>query len=72
MKRKIGLLFVIMAWSFSVIAVSAASYADVNEGDWYEPYVQDVSEKGLMTGYENGYFGPADELTRGQFATIIW
>ena len=53
--------------------VSAAEYPDVNPGDWYYEYVQDVSEKGLMSGYtDTGKFGPNDKLTRGQFATILW
>lgn len=53
--------------------VSAAAYPDVNPGDWYYGYVQDVSDKGLMSGYsDTGKFGPNDKLTRGQFATILW
>lgn len=53
--------------------VSAAQYPDVNPGDWYYEYVQDVSDKGLMSGYtDTGKFGPTDKLTRGQFATILW
>ena len=28
--------------------VSAAAYPDVNPGDWFYGYVQDVSDKGLM------------------------
>lgn len=52
---------------------SAAEYPDVNPGDWYYEYVQDVSDKGLMSGYtDTGKFGPSDQLTRGQFATILW
>ena len=52
---------------------SAAEYPDVNPGDWYYEYVQDVSDKGLMSGYtDTGKFGPSDKLTRGQFATILW
>ena len=53
--------------------VSAAAYPDVNSGDWFYGYVQDVSDKGLMSGYsDTGKFGPNDKLTRGQFATILW
>ena len=58
-----------MEWEAS----SAAEYPDVNPGDWYYEYVQDVSDKGLMSGYtDTGKFGPSDKLTRGQFATILW
>lgn len=50
----------------------AAEFPDVSSGAWYYPYVQDVSEKGLMGGYSDGRFGPNDKLTRGQFATVLW
>lgn len=51
---------------------AANNYPDVNRGDWYYPYVKNVSLQGLMNGYENGIFGANDNLTRGQFATILW
>lgn len=49
-----------------------AEYGDVNPGDWYYRYVNWAYANGLMTGYDNGNFGPADNLTRGQFATILY
>ena len=48
-----------------------ADYNDVNQGDWYFQYVNWAYANGLMTGYANGNFGPADNLTRGQFAIIL-
>ena len=47
-------------------------YPDVNNGDWYYNSVKWAYNKGVMTGYSNGYFGPADNLTRGQFATMLY
>lgn len=47
-------------------------YPDVNESDWFYPYVKDVTEKGLMSGYSDGTFGAYDNLGRGQFATILY
>ena len=46
-------------------------YPDVNKGDWYYDDVNWAGTMGLMTGYKNGIFGPADNLTRGQFAIIL-
>lgn len=54
------------------LTAMAAEFPDVSSGSWYYPYVQDVSEKGLMSGYSDGRFGPHDKLTRGQFATVLW
>ncbi len=50
----------------------AASYPDVSSGDWFYDEVNWASDQGIMTGYENGYFGPADKVTRGQFVTIMY
>lgn len=49
-----------------------ATFYDVADTGWYTPYVLDVSSKGLMTGYNTSYFGTNDNLTRGQFATILY
>lgn len=57
---------------FTSLPVMAAEYPDVTTGAWYYSYVQDVSDKGLMSGYNDGRFGPNDKLTRGQFATVLW
>ena len=49
---------------------------DVLLTDWYAPYVRDISEQNIITGYKNsnnvltGYFGPADKVTRAQLAKI--
>lgn len=47
-------------------------FVDVNDGDWFEPYVQYVYEKGLMTGLDKTHFGPAAELSRAQLAVILY
>lgn len=49
-------------------------YRDLDRDAWYMqscvvPYVSDF---GLISGYGNGYFGPHDNVTRGQAATILW
>lgn len=60
-----------MAVGFGITA-QAATYGDVNPGDWYYEDVQYVSDHGIMKGYVNGKFGPTDQLTRGQFAIILY
>ena len=47
-------------------------FIDVNEGDWYYDTVNSVYERGLMTGLTDTVFGPADNLVRAQFATIVY
>lgn len=47
-------------------------YKDVTPGAWYHEAVTYVYDNGIMTGFANGNFGPADNLGRGQFATILY
>lgn len=74
MRKKIlgvvpGILLIALLF---VQSVYAASFPDVNEGDWFYNYVNYVSGHGIMTGYGDGSFGPGDELTRGQFVTTLY
>lgn len=53
-------------------AVWVNPFSDVTEGAWYYDAVRYASENGLMGGYGNGKFGPNDNLSRAQFAQILF
>lgn len=38
---------------------------------WATPYLQDMVNKGIMTGNENGNLNPSDQITRAEFTTMI-
>ena len=48
------------------------TFEDVQEDDWFYDDVNYVSEKGIMTGLKKTIFGPAQELTRAEFATVLY
>ena len=57
----------------------AASFKDVPSGQWYTSWVDQASDRGLMSGFTDpvtgrptGYFGPDEPLTRAQVATVLW
>lgn len=60
------------------VSAAPTSFEDVVEGSWYENYVNTAAAMGLMTGYKDGVgnytgcFGPEDNLTRGQVATVLY
>lgn len=56
----------------SVDLLSVRDFSDCSSSEWYADAVTYVSDKGLITGYSNGAFGPYDNVTRGQLATILW
>lgn len=47
-------------------------YEDVKDTDWFYEEVSHMYEKGLMTGVDEVTFAPGQNLTRDQFAVILW
>ena len=47
-------------------------FSDCAAGEWYAPAVAWAASEGYMTGYDDGSFGPADDMTREQLATVLW
>ncbi len=50
---------------------SANNFTDVSSSDWYDKAASWAQSKGIITGYEDGRFGPNDPLTREQLALIL-
>lgn len=48
------------------------SYLDVPEDAWYADAAAWCSDKDIMEGYGNGYFGPDDSITREQLVSILY
>ena len=54
-------------------AVTAASgFTDVAPGAYYADAVAWAAANGIVNGYGNDTFGPNDNVTREQFAAILW
>ena len=47
-------------------------FSDVEPGSWYYDAVTWASENGIVLGYDDGKFGTNDNITREQFATIMY
>jgi hypothetical protein len=53
-------------------AVSAdIAYGDVDASNWAKEAISQVTQMGLMKGYENGTFGAAKSITRGEMAKLV-
>lgn len=48
-----------------------AKFADVTADKWYTPAVIWAYKNGVVSGYDNGKFGPNDLVTREQMAVIL-
>jgi len=49
----------------------SAPFSDVKAADWYNEVIQTAYNYGLINGFEDGTFRPADKITREQAAVII-
>jgi len=54
------------------VYASPLVFEDVPAGAWYYKSVDYVHARGLMTGYTDTIFGPGDNVSRGQFVTILY
>lgn len=48
------------------------TFADVDDTHWAKAYIDKAVEIGIVSGYENGTFLPDKEMSRAEFATIVW
>ncbi|WP_066507538.1 DUF4347 domain-containing protein [Abyssisolibacter fermentans] len=46
-------------------------FSDVTKNEWYYDAVSIAYEYGIISGYDNGKFGPMEKITREQAMTII-
>lgn len=53
------------------VPMTASTFKDVEKGAYYEQAVAWAAEKGIVNGYGDT-FGPNDNITREQFATILF
>ncbi len=44
----------------------------MDEGAWYAKTVTWAAAQGIVSGYGDGRFGPNDNITREQFAAMLW
>lgn len=50
----------------------AADFSDVPAGTWYTAPVAWAADNGIVNGYDDGSFGPADPVLREQTAAILY
>lgn len=58
--------------SFNVTVPPELTSLDVPADAWFSEASAYAVANGLITGYDNGLFGPTDVLTRAQAATVLW
>jgi hypothetical protein len=70
--KKLCTLFLALALSLGLaVPAWAATFSDVSETHWARPFVDEVSEAGIMKGTGNGQFSPDGTMTAAEFAAML-
>ena len=71
MKNFAKLLSVVLAIALCLSTVSFAAFTDEAEIGNYNEATTVLNALGIITGYEDGSFGPNKTITRAEFAKIV-
>jgi len=69
----VAMVTAIISSAFTVFAMGMGGFTfpDVDENAYYADSVYKMQERGVISGYDNGNFGPNDSVTRGQVVTML-
>ena len=73
--KKIKLTAVLLIFIFTLttgcISAAGKDFTDVKEGAWYYSTVREMTEKGILSGYNDGSFKPDTPITSAEFTVIL-
>ncbi len=55
----------------SALSINALAFEDVSPNEWYYDYLQVLTEKNIINGYEDNTFQPQKNITKGEVLKII-
>lgn len=61
----------ILAEAAGLTSENTGTFPDVADGKWYTPYIEALAEKGIIIGYADGTFRPANKITRAEAIKMI-
>ncbi len=68
MKKKI---FMLVFMSVMLVCSCAYGFSDVNKNDWFYENVKDMTDKGYLSGYEDGSFRPSGIITKAELVSVV-
>ncbi|PKL36512.1 hypothetical protein CVV38_01240 [Candidatus Peregrinibacteria bacterium HGW-Peregrinibacteria-1] len=69
--RAEALAIILKASELALNTGGSHSFPDVSADAWYVDLISFAVENAVVSGYENGNFGPSDSMTRAQVAKVI-
>lgn len=65
------LLKIVFKGRSDVVPVSRRCFSDVSPNEWYAPYVCAAKNRGIVSGYKNGTFKPAEPVNFAEAIKIV-
>lgn len=72
MAKRVFLFLCLLCLLVSQTWAQEAAYPDVVGDEWFVDAVEAMTEAGIMTGLEDGSFGPYEPVTRATVITVLW
>ena len=71
MKKIICIISVVCMLAISIVSsIFASAFVDVPEDAYYAEAAERMNQKGILTGYGDGYYNGDDNITRAQMAVV--
>lgn len=71
MKKLQILVLGIILGAVPTALATTAMFSDVSEGDWYYEAVENLASLGIVEGYEDGTYLPANDVNRAELAVMM-
>lgn len=56
---------------YDIFSLSGLTFSDLDSGAWYNPYLRRAVEEGVIGGYPDGTFKPAESINFAEAAKIV-
>ena len=71
MNKKLITTITLSAILLAPVSIFAKDFTDVNKNDWFYSTVNELSDKGIITGYEDNTFKPQKSVSYAEFLTLL-
>lgn len=71
MNKKLISTITISAILIAPTSILAKTFSDVNNNDWFYSVVNELSDKGVISGYEDNTFKPQKSVSYAEFLTLL-
>ncbi len=68
--KKLYILVLLLAFNITAVSAEKMTFSDI-KGHWAEKTIENMANKGIISGYPDGSFLPDEPITRAELAKIM-